>query len=162
MTLATTQSFHAFGWALLPLVIVGIPVCALWLFHYSRRAAVLRWVLLIQCGLGTLVSFLAGFTRLVTAPQRGRNDYYQFLWTLTWVCVGSFVCSGVYNRREWARRVLVILNGAEFVSTLFAALLLGFAARDAGFAATMVGVALYGGVMWYLLSSPEVKLEFSA
>jgi hypothetical protein len=103
-----------------------------------------------------------GLAKFVRAPHRGRDDYYDFLWTLIWVFIGSLVCFGIYERRQWARRVLVILNGVEFVSTLLAALLLGSVARDVGFVATLVGVALYGGVMWYMLTTPEVKLEFSA
>lgn len=162
MTHAATQWFHVFGWALVPLVIVGLLVCGVWLLHFSWRAAAFRWILLVQSGLGTLVSFLMGLVKFVRAPHRGRDDYYDFLWTLMWVFIGSFVCFGIYERRQWARRVLVILNGAEFAAALFGALLLGFSPHEVGLAATLVGVALYGGVMWYMLTTPEVKLEFSA
>ncbi len=162
MTLTTTQWFRVFGWALLPLVIAGLPICGVWLLHFSWRATALRWVLLVQGGIGTLVSFLMGLTTFVRAPHRGRDDYYEFFWSLIWVFIGSFVCFGIYERRQWARRVLVILSGAEFASALLAVLLLGFATDNMGLAVALVGVALYGGVMWYMLTTPEVKLEFSA
>jgi hypothetical protein len=103
-----------------------------------------------------------GLITFVRAPHRGRDDYYDFFWSLIWVFIGSFVCFGIYERRQWARRVLVILSGAEFASALLTVLLLGFAADNMGLAATLVGLALYGGVMWYMLTTPEVKLEFSA
>src|SRR5258708_20449329 len=114
MTLATTQWFHVLGWALVPLGIVGLAICGVWLLHFSWRATALRWVLLVQGGLGTLVSFLMGLTRFVRAPHRGRDDYYDFFWSLIWVFIESFLCFGIYDRRQWARRVLVILIDAAF------------------------------------------------
>ena len=169
MALATTEWSRTFGMALVPLVVVGLAVCGTWLLRFPWRATAFRWILLVQGGIGSLVSFLTGLAKLVKTPHRGLNDYNEFLGDLIWVSVGSFVCFGIYNRRKWARRVLVILSVAEVVSGLLGALLLGITANDApftpheaGLVATMVLLALYGGVMWYLLSTSETKLEFSA